>query len=81
MFLDEPSGAMDMATEKQLIGSLARSFDPGVTLVISTHRYSLLELVDRLIVLDRGAIVADGPKDKVLGALAARANAAQGKSA
>ncbi|WP_193178653.1 type I secretion system permease/ATPase [Oricola nitratireducens] len=81
VFLDEPSGAMDMATEKQLIGSLARSFDPGVTLVISTHRYSLLELVDRLIVLDRGAIVADGPKDKVLGALAARANAAQGKSA
>ncbi|MFZ2101459.1 MAG: type I secretion system permease/ATPase [Oricola sp.] len=74
VFLDEPSGAMDMATEKQLIGSLARSFGPDTTLVISTHRYSLLELVDRLIVLDRGTIVADGPKEKVLAALAARAN-------
>lgn len=79
VFLDEPSGAMDMATEKQLIGSLARSFGPDVTLIISTHRYSLLDLVDRLIVLDRGTIVADGPKEKVLAALAARANTAREK--
>ncbi|WP_246272865.1 type I secretion system permease/ATPase [Oricola thermophila] len=79
VFLDEPSGAMDMATEKQLIGSLARSFGPNVTLIISTHRYSLLELVDRLIVLDRGTVIADGPKEKVLAALAARANAAREK--
>ena len=79
VFLDEPSGAMDMATEKQLIGSLARSFSPETTLIISTHRFSLLELVDRLIVLDRGAIIADGPKDKVLAALAARANAPKEK--
>jgi ATP-binding cassette subfamily C protein LapB len=64
VFLDEPSGAMDMATEKQLIGSLARSFGPDVTLIISTHRYSLLDLVDRLIVLDRGTIVADGRRRK-----------------
>ena len=42
------------------------------TLVISTHRYSLLELVERLVVLDNGRIVADGPKQKVLEALAAR---------
>ncbi|MGL4405419.1 MAG: type I secretion system permease/ATPase, partial [Notoacmeibacter sp.] len=76
VFLDEPSGSLDLATERQLIGNLARAFGRDVTLVISTHRYSLLELIDRLVVIDRGRIVADGPKDKVLEALAAR-NAAQ----
>lgn len=76
VFLDEPSGALDLGTERQLIGSLSRSFGPDVTLVISTHRYSLLELVDRLVVLDRGRIIADGPKDAVMKALEERARAA-----
>ncbi len=41
----------------------------GRTLVVVTHRFSLLEQIDRLIVLDAGQIVADGPKDEVLRAL------------
>ncbi len=73
VFLDEPTGAMDMASEKQLIRALASAFGKDTTLIISTHRFSLLDIVDRLIVLDQGKIVADGPKDKVLAALAARA--------
>lgn len=77
VFLDEPSGALDMATERELIGNLAHAFGPETTLVISTHRYSLLNLVDRLIVLDRGKIVADGPKEKVMEAMTERAKAAQ----
>ncbi|TDH34483.1 type I secretion system permease/ATPase [Pseudohoeflea suaedae] len=81
VFLDEPSGALDLATERQLIGTLSDSFGPDVTMVISTHRYSLLELVDRLIVLDRGRIVADGPRDKVLEHLSARVRAVQGNLA
>lgn len=40
------------------------------TLVLITHRQSLLTLVDRLILMDQGRIVADGPRDKVLAALA-----------
>ncbi|MES0885237.1 type I secretion system permease/ATPase [Roseibium sp. SCPC14] len=79
VFLDEPSGALDLATERHLIGKLASAFGPDVTLVISTHRYSLLELVDRLIVLDRGKIVADGPKDKVLETMKAQARSVQAK--
>ncbi|TCD11323.1 type I secretion system permease/ATPase [Oricola cellulosilytica] len=79
VFLDEPSGAMDMASEKQLINTLRVALEPEVTLLISTHRYSLLELVDRLVVLDRGKIIADGPKAKVLEALSARAEGAQTK--
>ena len=79
VFLDEPSGALDMATERELIGNLADAFGRNVTLIISTHRYSLLELVDRLIVLDRGRISADGPKDKVLAELKARARSVAAK--
>ena len=72
IFLDEPSGAMDLATEKQLMRTLSGAFEPHVTLVIATHRYSLLELVDRLVVLDQGRVIADGPKDKVLQELTRR---------
>lgn len=76
VFLDEPSGSMDLASERQLIKNLRNAFQNDVTLVISTHRYSLLDIVDRLVVLDRGTVIADGPKEQVLSALAARAKAA-----
>ncbi|MCV3238892.1 type I secretion system permease/ATPase [Mesorhizobium sp. ZC-5] len=66
VFLDEPSGAMDLASEKALIGKLSQAFDRTTTVVISTHRYSMLELVDRLIVIDQGRVVADGPKRTVI---------------
>ncbi|NKB53777.1 MAG: type I secretion system permease/ATPase [Rhizobiaceae bacterium] len=80
VFLDEPSGAMDMASERRLIASLKKSFAPDTTLIISTHRYSLLEMVDRIIVIDNGRIVADGTKEVVLEDLAKRAKAAQSKA-
>ena len=70
IFLDEPSGSMDLASERLLIRNLSEAIDRDVTLVISTHRFSMLELVDRLIVIDQGRVVADGPKAQVLAALA-----------
>ena len=72
IFLDEPSGAMDLATEKQLMMTLSGAFNAGETLVIATHRYSLLSLVNRLVVLDQGKVIADGPKEKVLEELTKR---------
>jgi len=42
---------------------------PEKTVVIITHRFTALELVDRVVVLNNGKIVADGPKEKVLAAL------------
>jgi ATP-binding cassette subfamily C protein LapB len=65
VFLDEPSGAMDLASERHLISRLSNAFGPETTLLIATHRHSMLELVDRLIVVDKGRIVADGPKAAV----------------
>ena len=79
VFLDEPSGSMDMASERLLIKNLKQSLRPDQTIIVSTHRHSMLDLVDRLIVLADGRIAADGPKDKVLDALKARL-AEQGKA-
>lgn len=69
LFLDEPSSAMDFATERAFLGRLSQTLDPAQTLLIATHRFSMLTLVDRLIVVENGRIVADGPKDQVMAAL------------
>jgi ATP-binding cassette subfamily C protein LapB len=67
LFLDEPTGAMDAQTEQVFVEHLARALRPDQTLLVSTHRNALLQAVDRLIVIDGGRIVADGPRDAILG--------------
>ena len=66
IFLDEPTGAMDSQTEKLFVEQLSRSLTPVQTLVIATHRPALFSLCNRLIVLDKGRIVADGPRDQII---------------
>ncbi|MBA1201503.1 type I secretion system permease/ATPase [Pseudomonas capeferrum] len=68
LILDEPTSHMDNSSEDQLRRRLA-NWVPGKTLLLVTHRSSMLSLVDRLVVLDNGKIVADGPKDAVIDAL------------
>lgn len=70
LLLDEPSSAMDSSTEEVLKARLTH-YAKGRTMVLVTHRNSLLDLVDRLIVIDRGKVVADGPKAMVMEALRA----------
>ncbi|MEZ5774070.1 MAG: type I secretion system permease/ATPase [Hyphomicrobiaceae bacterium] len=65
LLLDEPTSEMDMMTERVVLERLAASI-AGRTLLLVTHRHTLLPLVERLIVIDRGRIVADGPKADVL---------------
>lgn len=65
MVMDEPSSAMDAQTEGALIQRLREEFK-GRTLILITHRPPLLQLVDRIILLDQGKIVSDGPRDNVL---------------
>ena len=65
LVFDEPSSSMDTQTEGALIERLAREAQ-GRTLVLVTHRPSLLQLVQRVMVLDKGRIVADGPRDTVM---------------
>lgn len=68
LLLDEPTGAMDHSTEEAVRQRLAAVIKDK-TVVIVTHRTALLDLVDRLIVIDAGRVVADGPKDRVVAAL------------
>jgi ATP-binding cassette subfamily C protein LapB len=68
LILDEPSSAMDHQSEERLKQRL-RSYLAGKSMLLVTHRTSLLELVDRLIVIDQGQIMADGPKAQVVEAL------------
>lgn len=71
LFLDEPTGSMDTQSERWFIDHLRTAIAPGQTLIVSTHRSAMLEIVDRLIVLDQGRIVADGPRDAVIATLTA----------
>ena len=70
LLLDEPTSSMDYPSEAQFKERI-RHYSQHKTMVIVTHRPSLMELADRIIVLDDGVIVADGPKDKVMAALQA----------
>jgi ATP-binding cassette subfamily C protein LapB len=69
LLLDEPTSAMDAQTEAVFMSKFSHAME-GRTFVIVTHRYSLLEMVDRIIVIDDGRIVVDGPKAEVLEKLA-----------
>ncbi|MGN8345833.1 type I secretion system permease/ATPase [Pseudomonas sp. SMV71] len=68
LLLDEPTSAMDNSSEDTLRQNLESRIQ-GKTVLLVTHRTSMLSLVDRLVVLDNGRIVADGPKETVIDAL------------
>jgi ATP-binding cassette subfamily C protein LapB len=68
LLLDEPSNSLDNRSEENLKTKLAERLE-GKTLILVTHRASMLSLVNRLMVVDGGRIVADGPKEQVLEAL------------
>lgn len=68
LLLDEPTASMDHSSEEAVKARLRR-YVPGKTVVLVSHRTSLLDLVDRIIVMDAGRIVADGPKEQVILAL------------
>lgn len=68
LLLDEPTASFDDSSEAALIERL-RDFVAHRTMIVATHRYSLLSLVDRIVVVDSGRIVHDGPRDLVIKAL------------
>lgn len=65
LLLDEPTSSMDFTSEAEFKNRL-KTFAAHKTVIIVTHRTSLLELADRIIVIDDGKIVADGPRQTVL---------------
>jgi ATP-binding cassette subfamily C protein LapB len=69
LLFDEPTNSMDTHTERIFMERLSQNLDEK-TLVLVTHHHSVLPLIKRLIVLDAGQVVADGPKEQILAALA-----------
>jgi len=65
LLLDEPTSSIDSASERAILQNLVQ-FAANKTLIIITHKAALLSIVDRLIVLTAGEIVADGPKQEII---------------
>ncbi len=68
LLLDEPTSSMDYSSE-DVIKRRLTEFSQGKTVVLISHRTSMLDLADRIIVMDGGRIMADGPKEQVITAL------------
>ena len=68
LLLDEPTSAMDSATETMVMQALSR-LSTRQTMVFVTHKLQLLDFVNRVMIMDAGVRVADGPKEAVLQAL------------
>ena len=68
LIMDEPTGGTDQSTERVIIENL-KAYMEGRTLIVVTHRNSLLALADRILVIDAGKVVADGQRDAVISAL------------
>jgi ATP-binding cassette subfamily C protein LapB len=71
LLLDEPTNAMDNTTEGTVRKRL-RGMVEGKTVLLITHKAAMLELVDRLVVIEDGAVAMDGPKEQIMRALAER---------
>jgi ATP-binding cassette, subfamily C, bacterial LapB len=77
LFLDEPTAHFDIRSETEFLERMKAIREQRMTIIISTHRLSLLNMVDRLLLFDDGRLVADGPRDKVLAILQGRPDAPQ----
>ncbi|MGY1408091.1 type I secretion system permease/ATPase [Luteimonas sp. A611] len=75
LLLDEPTASLDELNEQHVIRSLA-ALPADTTMVIATHRRPVLQLVSRVLVVDGGKVLLDGPRDEVLERLRKRAGAA-----
>ena len=75
LVFDEPSNGMDNALEEKMRTELKTHIEDK-TFILVTHRTSLLSLVDRLVVLDQGRIIGDGPRDEILKKLSAAGKSA-----
>jgi ATP-binding cassette subfamily C protein LapB len=73
--LDEPTAAMDEATERHFIQRLGE-WGRDRTLVVATHRMRMLDIVDRIIIIDQGGVILDGPRDQILATMRGTRSAA-----
>ena len=70
LLLDEPTASMDAALENFVTDRLFQALPAETTIAVVTHKTALLKHVTRLIVMERGRVVLDGPRDQVLARIA-----------
>jgi ATP-binding cassette subfamily C protein LapB len=80
LLMDEPTSSMDLQSEKNFVKQLEPIVKPK-TLIVVTHRPQILAIVDRIVVLEKGKLYADGPKQKILDMLNAKKPASDSDSA
>jgi len=73
--LDEPTGSMDSVTESRIVNLLRELSSEGTTLIVTTHKTALLPLLERLIILQGGRLLIDGPRDAVLAKISGQGQA------
>ena len=66
LLLDEPTASMDAATEERVMTHLFEGLSPDNLTIVATHKANVLKHVSRIIVLEAGTILIDGPRDQVL---------------
>lgn len=71
MLLDEPTASMDGPLEARVMSHLFREIETDSLLVVVTHKTSILQHVNRILLIDQGRVVLDGPRDQVLAQLKA----------
>jgi ATP-binding cassette subfamily C protein LapB len=81
MLLDEPTASMDGGTEARCLNALRSPQLASATLILVTHKPSVLSMVSRVLVMSKGQIVLDGPRDAVLAHLSKTAQAEPAKTA
>jgi ATP-binding cassette subfamily C protein LapB len=72
LFLDEPTAHFDVRSEAEFLERLKTIGGDRRTIIISSHRMSVLNFVDRILLFEKGRLVADGPRDKVIAMLTNR---------
>jgi ATP-binding cassette, subfamily C, bacterial LapB len=67
LFLDEPTSAMDNTSERNLLMAL-KEYCQSKTIIVTTHKFSMMSMIDRIIVIENGKAILDGPRDEVINA-------------
>ena len=75
LLLDEPTASMDAAAEAKVVAMLKAKASAGATLLVATHKSALLPIVNRLLVMQGGRVIMDGPRDLVLAKLSGNPSA------
>lgn len=81
LLLDEPTASMDEEQERRCLAVLADEAKKGKSMIIVTHKTSVLPLVNRIIIIAGSSVIADGPRDEVLRELEVRQRAARAAAA